>query len=455
MNVEKLQYLIKEIENEKLRDYLLNCLKNECELNFLNTPSVLLEKVTQRFENKIKICQKIENNLPNHLISHGDAFLLTRKLDTLKLNLAILYTNQIYELTEDDYNEIKTFIFKILNFPNIHLKLKIFDLTIKLLQKTTEFLKFNKDFISILDLLKLLINDPHAFKLEHLQNINTLSEKDIKKDFYGIVYEFNKKLVFQDLSNQLALIIRSCDQSLLMQFNLKFITNCIQDQTMDTDDFTQLLTLVFRSLKCYEFVSKNGFSSIRNNILRPKNLTEYLLKFEKEFKEKIPKVKLEFENALPNLVTDKPQESDISIYFPDQIKNEKLIVKFNETKSQIFNEKTESNDHFSLNFWKRAGALSNRLSGFKTNAKVLATKATENLKVFVGTNTERLKEFIIKKTENFDLNENAEITENELYLNDSLINAKAELSSIKKNWIHGYQNLIISLNNPKLKLILL
>ena len=115
----------------------------------------LLEKVTQRFENKIKICQKIENNLPNHLISHGDAFLLTRKLDTLKLNLAILYTNQIYELTEDDYNEIKTFIFKILNFPNIHLKLKIFDLTIKLLQKTTEFLKFNKDFISILDLLKL------------------------------------------------------------------------------------------------------------------------------------------------------------------------------------------------------------------------------------------------------------------------------------------------------------
>ncbi len=224
---------------------------------------------------------------------------------TLRLNLDILYANEIYDLTKDNYNELKTFIFKILNFHNIHLKLKVFDLTMKLLEKTTELLKFNKDFIDVLDLLKLLINDHHAFKPEHLRVINNFPEKDIKKDFYGIVNELNQKLVFQDLLNQLSLIIRSCDKSLLMQFNLELITNCIKDQVIDADDFTQLLILVFRSLKCYELVSKNGFSSIRNNILSPKSLSDYLLEFEKEFGERIPKIKLELKEPLPNLSTDK------------------------------------------------------------------------------------------------------------------------------------------------------
>ncbi len=434
MNVEKLQCLIKEIENERLRDYLLSCLKSECELNSLNTPSVLIEKATQRFEKKIKVCQEIEKDLPNHLIADGDCYLLTKKLAILRLNLAILYTNKIYELNEDDYNEIKTFIFKILNFQNIHLKLKVFDLTIKLLEKANKLLKFSKDFIAVLDLLKLLINDPRAFKPEHLRSINNFHEKDIKKDFYGIVYELNQKIVFQDLLNQLSLIIRGCDKSLLMQFNLELITHCINDQAIDADDFTQLLILVFRSLKCYELVSKNGFSSIRNNILSPKSLTDYLLEFEKEFEEIIPKIKLELEKPLPNLSTEKPQESDISSYFPASIKNEKLWIKFNEVKSQIIekNQNTESNVHFTLNFWKRFGELSSKASGLKVNAIVLATHATENLKVIAGTRTERLKEFIIKKTENSDLKGNEEITENGFDLKDSLIKAKDELSSVKK-----------------------
>lgn len=229
MNAVKLQCLIKEIENEKLRDYLLSCLKIECELNFAYTHSVIIEKATQRFENKIKFCQKIEKDLPNHLIVPGDFFLLTSKLDTLRLNLAILYSNETYELIEDNYNEIKTFIFKILNFHNIHLKLKVFDLALKLLKKASESSKSNKDFMSVLDLLKLLINDPYSFKVEHLQNINNLTEKDIKKDFYKIVYELNKKLIFQDLLNQLSMNMTSYDNSLLIQFNLKLITNCIKD----------------------------------------------------------------------------------------------------------------------------------------------------------------------------------------------------------------------------------
>lgn len=434
MNAVKLKCLIKEIENEKLRDYLLSCLKNECELNFAYTHSVIIEKATQRFENKIKFCQKIEKDLPNHLIVPGDFFLLTSKLDTLRLNLAILYSNETYESIKDNYNEIKTFIFKILNFHNIHLKLKVFDLTLKLLKKASESSKSNKDFMSVLDLLKLLINDPYSFKVEHLQNINNLTEKDIKKDFYKIVYELNKKLVFQDLLNQLSMNMTSYDNSLLIQFNLKLITNCINDQAINADDLIQLLTLVLRSLKCYELVSKNRLSNIRNNILSPKSLTDYLLEFEKEFKERLPKIKLELENPMPNLATDKPQESDISIYFPASIKNEKLMIKFNKTKLQIFekNENTESTVPFSHNFWKKMGELSSKASTLKAKTIVLATNATENLKIIAETSTEQLKRFVIQKTENPDLKGKEEIAGNELELKNSLINAKADLSSIIK-----------------------
>ena len=432
MNAVKLQCLIKEIENEKLRDYLLSCLKNECELNFAYTHSVIIEKATQRFENKIKFCQTIEKDLPNHLIVPGDFFLLTSKLDTLRLNLAILYSNETYKSIEDNYNEIKTFIFKVLNFHNIHLKLKVFDLTLKLLKKASESSKSNKDFMSVLDLLKLLINDPYSFKVEHLQNINNLTEKDIKKDFYKIVYELNKKLVFQDLLNQLSMNMTSYDNSLLIQFNLKLITNCINDQAINADDLIQLLTLVLRSLKCYELVSKNRLSNIRNNILSPKSLTDYLLEFEKEFKERLPKIKLELENPMPNLATDKPQESDISIYFPASIKNEKLMIKFNKTKLQIFekNENTESTVPFSHNFWKKMGELSSKASTLKAKTIVLATNATENLKIIAETSTEQLKRFVIQKTENPDLKGKEEIAGNELDLKNSLINAKADLSSI-------------------------
>lgn len=434
MNAEKLQCLIKEIENEKLRDYLLSCLKNECELNFAYTHSVIIEKATQRFENKIKFCQKIEKDLSNHLIVPGDFFLLTSKLDTLRLNLAILYSNETYESIEDNYNEIKTFIFKILNFHNIHLKLKVFDLTLKLLKKASESSKSNKDFMSVLDLLKLLINDAYSFKVKHLQNINNLTEKDIKKEFYKIVYELNKKLVFQDLLNQLSMNMASYDNSLLIQFNLKLITNCINDQAINADDLIQLLTLVLQSLKCYELVSKNRLLNIRNNILSPKSLTDYLLEFEKEFKERLPKIKLELENPLPNLPTDKPQESDISIYFPASIKNEKLMIKFNKTKLQIFekNEHTESNVPFSNNFWKKMGELSSKASSLKAKTIVLATNATENLKIIAETSTEQLKRFVIQKTENPDLKGKEEIAGNEFDLKNSLINAKTDLSSIIK-----------------------
>ncbi len=75
------------------------------------------------------------------------------------------------------------------------------------------------------------------------------------------------------------------------------------------------------------------------------------------------------------------------------------MIKVNETKSQIFekDENSESNVHFSLNFWKRVKELNSKASGLKVNAIVLATNATENLRVIAGTSTERLKEFIIKK----------------------------------------------------------
>src|SRR5436190_11263751 len=433
MNAKEIENLIKDsIKSEKLQRYLLSCLENESKLNSLSRHSFLIEKATKNLKNKIKICQKIEEDLPNEFILPGDSLLLTEKLEALRLNLSILYANKIYELTEDDYNEIKTFIYKILNFHNIHLKLKVFDLTKKLLERTTEFLKFNKDFIAVLDLLKLFINDPYSFKSEHLQNINNLSEKEIKKDFYGIVYELNKKLVFHDLLNQLLLIIRSSDKSFLMQFNLKFITNCIQDQTIDADDCRQLLTLVFQSLKCYELVSKNGVSNIRNNILSLKSLTDYLLEFEKEFEERLPKIKLELEKSLPKLTTDESQESDIKIYFPASIKNKKLMIKFYETKSQILEKSINPYNSFMQYLTNGLEKISTTANQVKINAKAVAVDIGGNLKEFTGTNTERLKELITKKSENCSLEENGEIAENNLKLKDSLIKAQTELCTIKE-----------------------
>ena len=93
MNEEQLRTKINElIKTQPLQEYLLNCLKSECELNnFLNHNSSLVYNAWQRLEKKIENCQQIETDLPNELILPGNYRLLSKRLDELRLQLAILY----------------------------------------------------------------------------------------------------------------------------------------------------------------------------------------------------------------------------------------------------------------------------------------------------------------------------------------------------------------------------
>src|ERR1700685_1274490 len=98
------------IKTENLRKYLLDCLKAEHALNALNNFSILIEKATQRFKNKIKGCQQIEVDLADNLIPNSAPYILLPKLDTLRLKLAILYAEKLgNEISEakSSYKEIK------------------------------------------------------------------------------------------------------------------------------------------------------------------------------------------------------------------------------------------------------------------------------------------------------------------------------------------------------------
>lgn len=435
MNHEELQKRIQKIKSERLRDYLLTNLSDESKLDFLSIPSSIViekaleEKATQRFEGKIKVCENIEKDFPEELIPAGETYLLSKKLDALRLSLARLFANKMQ--TEDDFNEIKTFIFKFLNFQNIHLKLKVFDLSIKLLEETFKSHELNKDFIGLVDLLKLLVIDPHAFKSGHLKNINNLSEKDIKKDFYGIVYELNKKLFFEELLNLLLEkieAIRKNNNSSLIQFNYKFIICCIEDQKMDAKDFNQLITLVFQSLRGYESVDKKPTFSNFINILAPKSLGDYLLEFEKEFKERTPQIKLDLGEFKPDSMRiDKIQEYDISIYFPGEIKNEKLKLKFYETIQSLEENRSPPIPFFGY-LSTGLKKISNTLNELNINAKALAEDTQKNLREIAGTSTDRLSGLISKKDEDDSSEENTNIVENtgKRFL-------MLELADIKKN----------------------
>lgn len=425
MDIEKLQKMIERlIKSEKLRNYLLNYLETEYRLNSISQIPLLIKNSMSRLEEKIKLCQRIEEELSNQLIFRGDFFLLNEKLDSLRLNLVILHSFKI----EHNYNDLKNFIFKILNLRDIKLKLKIFDLTIKLLEKAIEFPMLIKKFMDVLGLLKLFINDPNASNSEDLQFINDLGqevyEKDIQKDFYKIIFELNKKLVFQILLNELLIIINSCNNSLLTQFNLIFITHCSKDSNMDADDLNELIALVFQALKHYEAVTtRKSFSSIRN-IFYQKTLNDYLIEFEKKFIEITSRqilnapISLNFKGSTFKLLEEKSQDSEISIYFPALMKNEKLKIKFFESKVKIL-EKNKNNNYFLVNIKKKFQVLSS-----KTN------DVTAKLKEVSFGDKSLLDKFFKKKYENSHPEQNEKIANKDL--NFSLIKAKTELSTIKK-----------------------
>ncbi|WP_342227619.1 hypothetical protein [Rickettsiella endosymbiont of Rhagonycha lignosa] len=442
MNHEELQNLIKDsIKNEKLRDYLLKYFEYDCKLN-INLPPALIEKATQRFKNKIKTFQKIEKALPDGLILPGDFFLLGHKLETLRLNLAILYANDTDEITEDICNETKNFISEILS-KNIKLKLKYFDLIILLLEKIIEYPHSNKKFTDVLDLLKLFINEssnhPNEEDLKYVINLeaNNANKTDIltiKKMFYGIIRELNKKLIFQDLLDRLIKIV-DYNNSPLTQFCFLFITKCLKDLQMDAIDFNQLIGLVYQALQRFPEpkLTIKGFRF--NKLLNNKKMSEYLAEFEKDFREKIfeqiinEPVKVDLENNQPNSIIDKTLEFNISNYFPISIKNKKLQTKFIEARfeyNQTFEKKITTNDH---SFFKQVNEkvlkISNTANTIIEKGKIITANAVANLEEFAESSSNRVTSFIKKDSENLSTQKREEIDEKDL--NNSLIQAKAPL----------------------------
>lgn len=463
MNDEELQNKIKtSIKNEKLRKYLLECLKNECEINSLNLPSFLIEKAAQRFKDKIKACQQIEIDLPDNLIPSSDSYIILPKLETLRLKLAMLYADSFgSEITEErsSYTGIKDFIFNILSI-SFNLKLKYFDLTIKLLEKAeADKAKsyFNREVIGALDLLKKFVTEekyiPNEADLKYISDLGRESnEVGIRKCFYGIIRELNKKLLFQDLLEQLLKIVKNQNNSPLIQFNIIFITNCLNDVTMEAADFNQIIGLVYRALEQHNRISLQKFHAVFKRVLNQKNLNDHLIKYEENFKEKTSgqiindTIRYDLTDNEKNTVENNTQELDLTIYFPTHINNEKIRDKFTESQhcsNEALEKNITHNDVGLKNKW--FGLIGSKLHELKTNVKTKATDVKENLMEFVEKKTDEIKGFRRENSETLNQEENSKT--DEMNLNASVIQAKEKLLSIKEkldSW-----NLILHISNAQ------
>lgn len=430
---------IASIKNEKMRDYLFMCLTYEYELNS-NLPSSvgetteLIKKATQRFENKIKACEQIENDLPNLLISAGDYLLLKGRLDTLKFKLASLYVDTSGEITDHNYNEIKFFIYKILNLKDIKLKLKYFDLTIKLLEKAETSKAeshFNKEFIGALDLLKKFVTEkkyiPNEADLKYISDLDHGSnESDIRKSFYGIIHELDKKLLFQDLLKQLLEIIENKNNSPLIQFSIIFIKKCLGDAQMDAGDLHQAIHIMHSALIEYNKQVKSN--AIFNRVVRNKLID--LEKFEKALQEKIS---LSITDNLVNPNSQKQESEQVPLslkepdfaFFTTNVNNKKIKLKLHEAKvdyNQKFIKKITTDNSSSKLF-------SEGLKKIKTGKDIIVGTVV-NLEKFAETSKNRLTS-LVKKNPVTSSSQEHEKTD-QIDLNNSLTQAKEKLSSIKE-----------------------
>ncbi len=438
---------INNIKISTLQTQLLSQFNHESNLdNFLSSlPKQVVINSLQRFEKKLKGYQQIEKDLPDNLIPNEESYVILPKLNTLRLKLAILYAERLGNENieeKNSYNEIKLFILKIINF---NLKLKYFDLSIKLLHKTIEDPSFNKEFIGVFDLLKLFVNErnylPSEADLKYISNLGSdANEEDIKKCFYGIIRELNKKILFKNLLNKLLEIIKNQNNSPLMQFNIIFITKCLNNvSSLDANDLNQIVGLVYRALEhYYELIIMKKVSHFFNKMFNQKNLKDYLMEFEADFKEKTSgqiinyPVRHDFSNNEKNTVENTTQELDLSIYFPIHINNEKIRVKFAESQ-QCFNgtlvKNINTNEHLAFNnFREELARISNKAYEIIENAKAIASDAKENLGEFAETSADRLTSFLKKKSET-SLEEHAQT---DIDLNVSLNEAKAKLLPIRE-----------------------
>lgn len=352
MNEEEFQNIIKtSVEDEKLQHYLLNCLQCEYKLNALSA-KFLVDKASERFKNKIKTVQHIEKDLPDNLITLSDSYLLLAKLKNVRYNLVILYANALgNKITEkqNEYNKIKEFVFKLLSL-NIKLKLKYFELAILLLNKSITDPNVNKTLMSLFDLLKLFINEPgvHPNKedlrcaTELIGEIDEKDAKEIRKNFFGIIRELNKKLLFQTLFNQLLEILKQQIDSPVIHFITLFTNKCINDSHLDVDDMNQVINLVYHALEAYNYQAITSKKNIFNTLFTSKTLSDYLIEFKKDFKEKIFQ---SMENTLNTQHQEKTYfiddilQDDFKCYFPECIDNEKIFTKLYEANRDCTKEK--------------------------------------------------------------------------------------------------------------------
>lgn len=212
--------------------------------------------------------------MPNELILPENTYLLLKKLDELRFQLAKLYAgDKADETIKNNYNymETKKFILKLLDLLK-HLKHKIgltlnyFDLAIKLFEKIEtgkEESDRNKEFIGALDLLQKFVTEenyiPNEANLKYISDLEHGSnESDIRKSFYGIIHELDNKLLFQDLLKQLLEIIKNKNDSSLILFSGIFIEMCLTDAQMEAEDLHQALHIMHSAFKDYnEQVKKN------------------------------------------------------------------------------------------------------------------------------------------------------------------------------------------------------
>lgn len=457
MKDEKLQNLIEDsIKNEKMRNYLSKCLEHEEELN-LNLPSFLVEKAKQRFENKIKTCEQIVNDLPDWLIPGSGP--LRKYLDTLRPMLARVYINTSGKIIEHNYKEMKFFISKVLNLNSYQLKLNYFYLSIKLLEKIEtgkEESHCNKEFIGALDLLQKFVTEENYIPNEaNLNYINDLehgsNESDIRKIFYGIIHELDNKLLFQDLLKQLLEIIKNKNDSSLILFSSIFIEMCLADAQMEAEDLHQALHIMHSAFKDYNEQVKKKSNSFNLNRLIRNDLID-LNQFEKDIQEKISRSitdnlankSLQQESVQVALIL---KEFDFGTFFTTDVNSKKLKRKLDDAKvnyNDTFKRKASA-DNFSSKFfkegWKKISSTANQII---EKGKAITADTVENLEEFAENNANRVTT-LIKKIPAPSFSKKDEDTY-QIDLNNSLTKDKEKLSSIEKklnDW-----NLILNCVKP-------
>lgn len=337
--------ILREISNLKavsLKESFENYFNNECALNdYLNDPLVneVVFKALERCLCRVKGYQKIDADLPDSLISEGDACLVKPKLDKIRLKLADLYANILANNTskepdvKNSYVEIKCFFYTVyqsdikkVSFSN---KLKIFNLLINLLEKKDDIAleKFHEEFTPLFLFIKSLIDKQKNIgkiltypgklrgKPTQLESYTSENILAIKKDFYSIIRDKNEKIIYQDLLEQLFNLANEQFSASFKEFSVKFVNQSFYGTDMTPSDFKLVIGLVYRAL---ENSHRNNKKTAQNadllfntfkKVMGKKSLIDHLKEFETDFEEQTKQRIPNIENIGKNKVIEKFNKS--------------------------------------------------------------------------------------------------------------------------------------------------